>query len=144
MEIVILSIWGVQGFLTFFDEFIFHKRRGLGKWERVGHPMDSFFFLIPFIYTQFFSSSYVFLGLCLFSCLIITKDEFVHSKECEGSEQLLHALLFVIHPIALMGLALAWEHKYNTIIQIQASIIFLFMIYQIVYWNFIAGKQNEA
>lgn len=128
----------------FFDEFKYHHERGLGKWERMGHPIDSFFFLIPFIYTLYFSSIYVFFGLCLISCLIITKDEFVHAKECIAAEQWLHSVLFIIHPIAFIALWLAWQNDLIQIIQIQSLVIFLFMLYQIIYWNFFIGRQNET
>ncbi len=127
----------------FCDEFI-HHQRGLGLWERVGHPIDSFFFLLPFIYTQLFTNTNIFIILCLFSSLLITKDEFVHSKECEAKEQWLHSVLFVLHPIALYGLWYAWVNNLNQIIQVQSVIIFIFILYQIIYWNFIKGNENEA
>ena len=144
MQVVIVGLWITQGILMFFDEFKFHHQRGLNRWERIGHPIDSFFFLIPFLYTQYFSNIYVFIGLCFFSCLIVTKDEFVHAKECLGSEQWLHAVLFLFHPVALYGLWVAWENDLNKIIQIQSLIIFGFMLYQIIYWNFMIGEKNEA
>ena len=144
MQVLILSIWVTQGILMFFDEFKFHHERGLKQWERVGHPIDSFFFLIPFVYTLFFSNIYVFIALCLMSCLIVTKDEFVHAKECGALEQWLHSVLFIIHPIAFIGLWLAWQNDLVQIIQIQAFVIFLLMLYQIVFWNFIVGRKNET
>jgi hypothetical protein len=144
MQAIIVGLWIIQGILMFFDEFRFHHQRGLKKWERIGHPIDSLFFLAPFIYTQFFVNTYVFVGLCIVSCLIITKDEFVHSEECVGSEQWLHSVLFVFHPVALFGLWIAWQNNFNAIIQIQAAIIAVFMLYQIIYWNFIIGQKNEA
>tara|TARA_Y100000389_G_C17069494_1_gene321282 strand:- start:64 stop:501 length:438 start_codon:yes stop_codon:yes gene_type:complete len=143
MQTIILTIWILQGVLMFCDEFI-HHQRGLGLWERVGHPIDSFFFLLPFIYTQLFTNTNIFIILCLFSSLLITKDEFVHSKECEAKEQWLHSVLFVLHPIALYGLWYAWVNNLNQIIQVQSVIIFIFILYQIIYWNFIKGNENEA
>lgn len=128
----------------FIDEFKFHRKRGLGRWERLGHPVDTVFFLLPFIATLFNASNPVFISLCIFSSLVVTKDEFVHAKECEGAENFLHALLFIIHPVALYGLWLAWKHDMNTIIQIQVLIIALFMIYQFTYWNLYKGKPHEA
>lgn len=144
MQILIVGTWVAQGILIFFDEFKFHHERGLKKWERIGHPIDSLFFLVPFLYTLKFTNIYVFVGLCVFSCLLVTKDEFVHIKECLASEQWLHAVLFIIHPVAFLGLWVAWQNNLFTIIQIQSVIVFLFMLYQIIYWNFIVGDQNEA
>lgn len=144
MQTIILGVWIFQGILMFFDEFIFHQKRGLKTWERVGHPIDSFFFVIPFVYTQFFTNTLVFILLCVFSSLLVTKDEFVHHEECEAPEQWLHSLLFTIHPVALYCLWLAWQAEFHLIIQIQAIVIFLFMLFQLIYWNFVKGKLYEA
>ncbi len=41
----------VQTFLITFDEWYFHLKRGLPKWERIGHPLDTltaiFCLLVP-------------------------------------------------------------------------------------------------
>ena len=140
---MILGLWVTQGLLMFFDEFHYHLKRGLGKWERVGHPLDTFFFLIPFIYTQFFTNTYIFIGLCVFSSLLVTKDEFVHTKECESGEQWLHSVLFLFHPVALFALWMAWQNGFDDLIQLQSGVIFLFMLYQIIYWNFLRTKENK-
>lgn len=140
----IIALWGLQGLLMVFDEFKFHHARGLSLWERIGHPIDTFFFLMPFLYTQFYSNTYVFIGLCLFSSLTISKDEFVHSQVCSGKEMWLHAVLFVIHPVALYGLWQAWLSGFEILIQVQSLIIFLFMCYQVFYWNFKTRTENEA
>ncbi len=129
----------------FFDEFYFHRRRGLPRWEKIGHPVDSFFFLLPFLYIVFANfNSIIFLGLCLLSCLIITKDEWVHAQKCEGAENWLHSLLFIIHPISLAGLYAAYFFNLQDLIEVQTVIIAAFMLYQIVYWNFYFKEQNEA
>ena len=128
----------------FFDEFKFHHQRGLKKWERIGHPIDSLFFLIPFLYTLKFTSTYLFIGLCIFSSLLVTKDEFVHAKECGASEQWLHSVLFLMHPVAFVGLWVAWQNNFVVIVQLQSLLIFMFMLYQVIYWNFIVGAQNET
>jgi len=142
MQALILGIWISQGILMFFDEFIYHHKRGLGKWERIGHPVDTIFFLAPFLYTQFYHNVNTFIGLCILSCLIVTKDEFVHSEECDAKEQWLHSLLFVIHPLAFGGLWLAWQNSLNELIQIQLGLISLFLFYQVIYWNYIADKKT--
>jgi len=144
MQALILTIWISQGVLMFFDEFIFHRRRELGKWERLGHPIDSLFFLLPFIYTQFFKNEYVFIILSIFSCILITKDEIVHSEECLPLEQWLHSVLFIIHPIALYFLWEAWKNELHSLIQVQSVIIFIFMLYQYFYWNIYKGTRHEA
>jgi hypothetical protein len=137
MQVMVLTVWILQGLLMFFDEFYFHHKRGLGRWESLGHPIDTLFFIACFIYTLSFDTSHLtgFILLASASCLIITKDEFVHSKECDGGENWLHAVLFVIHPIALFALYHAWINGLYDIIKIQTGIIAAFGLYQLLYWN---------
>lgn len=144
MQILVISVWIIQGILIILDEFKYHHQRGLKRWERIGHPIDTFFFLIPFLYTWHFSNTAIFALFCLLSCLIITKDEFVHAKECGAHEQWLHSVLFIIHPISFIALWLAWKNGFEQIIKIQSFVIFSFMLYQIIFWNFIAGKKYET
>lgn len=128
----------------FVDEFKFHHKRGLARWERIGHPLDTLFYLLPFVFTLLFTHNITFIVLCVFSSLFVTKDEFIHTKECKGSENLLHAFLFIIHPVAFYGLWLAWKNEMNTLIAIQILIVSFFMLYQIIYWNFYKGNPHEA
>ena len=127
----------------FVDEFVYHQKRRLGRWESLGHTVDSFFFLLPFLYCLYFEEASFFYGICIVSTLIITKDEFVHNKECGPAEQWLHSALFIIHPIALFALKTAWDQKLYTFIKVQAVIIGLFMLYQFFYWN-IYAKQRPS
>lgn len=123
----------------FFDEFHFHRKRGLGRWEAIGHPVDTLFFLACFIQALIFEPSTenvpVFLFLSAASCLIITKDEWVHAKECDPLEQWLHALLFVLHPLALLVLYQAWTRGHTNLILIHSIFIGFFFLYQAIYWN---------
>lgn len=132
----------------FFDEFYYHHKRRLGKWESIGHPIDSFFFLICFGFCALFQISdfhfYIFIALSIISTLIITKDEWVHSEQSYPTENWLHSILFIIHPVALGALYFAWKFNFKTVIQVQAFIIAVFMLYQIIYWNFMQGNQNET
>jgi hypothetical protein len=137
MQAVILSIWILHGVLMIFDEFYYHHRRGLGRWESMGHPVDTLFFLACFIYALFADSANVggFVALAVLSTLIITKDEFVHAKLCPGTEHWLHALLFAIHPVSLYALYLAWTNGLVVLITLQTILIVLFGTYQVIYWN---------
>lgn len=126
------------------DEFYFHHKRGLGKWESIGHPIDTFFYLlcfIPCLYLKFQTNISLFIFLCLTSTLIITKDEWIHKDQSSGSENWLHALQFIIHPISLLILAVFWREDQLDFIKIQAFIVLLFLIYQVLYWNFF--KKNR-
>src|SRR5262245_51416141 len=94
------------------DEFHFHRRRGLPRWERVGHPLDTLTALTCFGWLLFttpsaFSIS-VYAALSVFSCLFVTKDESVHTKHCGSGEHWLHAMLFILHPLVMLCAGLLW------------------------------------
>ena len=143
MQEIIVGVWIFQGILMFFDEFVFHRRRGLGQWEKIGHPIDTLFFLIPFLIILFSENEKLFMISSIISTLMITKDEFIHSRECDSWEQWLHSLLFIIHPIALISLWVAGIKGYHEIVYIQSIIVFLFLSYQIIYWSFFYGKVKD-
>src|SRR4051812_28762958 len=95
------------------DELIFHRKRGLPRWERLGHPLDTlsalvcYAFLISVAPTRPHALA-IYVGLCAFSCLFITKDEFVHARHCEPFETWLHAVLFVLHPTVFVAFGWVW------------------------------------
>jgi len=145
-----------QGVAIFFDETVFHLKRGLPKWERLGHPLDTLTVLacIAFILWIPFSTTtlILYIFLALFSTLFVTKDEFVHNEHCCAKEQWLHALLFILHPITLATLGFIWpviqsNHTENWLLDNpsalrlflygQLTLMSLFFLYQIVFWNFI-------
>lgn len=153
----------LQTVLMSADEYIFHRKRGLPLWEKLGHPLDTmsvlglYFFILMAPYTALNLKWFIALGVL--SCLMITKDEFVHKHHCSGSEQWLHAVLFVNHPILLTSLGLCWPvlHDQPTFsliqnlmpsssdvtlaIKLQTTMISGFLMYQIVYWNFLWKKR---
>ncbi|MBC7420456.1 MAG: hypothetical protein H7328_06975 [Bdellovibrio sp.] len=133
--------FALQGLAMMFDEFYFHHRRGLARWEKVGHPLDTLTVLACylFLFTQPYSATNmnIFIGLAVFSCLFITKDEWVHTEVCSAEENWLHAILFVLHPVCFLAASLVWKDQIDqSFLLIQSTIIFLFMIYQILYWSF--------
>jgi len=97
----------LQGIAITFDELYFHRRRGLPLWERIGHPIDTLFVLFCYLFillnlnepTE--TNIKIYAVLCIFSCLLITKDEFIHTEKCEAMENWLHSILFILHPITL-------------------------------------------
>ncbi|HEX2582636.1 MAG TPA: hypothetical protein VHL30_00780 [Chlamydiales bacterium] len=147
----------LQAFAIFLDEGVFHIRRGLPKWERIGHPLDTltvllcmgFVIWIPFSKTALI----IYISFCIFSSLFVTKDEFVHKEHCPASEQWLHAVLFTLHPIALAMAGFIWPvvqgvslegWMFSWLDNPEALRRFLygqfvamsgFLIYQILFWN---------
>ena len=149
----------LQTVLMSADEYIFHRKRVLPLWERIGHPLDTIsvlaVYLLIFLVPYSSTSLKVFIALGIISCLFITKDEFVHKHHCTGSEQWLHAVLFLNHPILLVSIGLSWPaiHGGQTASWLQSwmpssqivfislltesLMIFVFLLYQIIYWNFL-------
>lgn len=111
--LALVAAFSLQGGLLLIDEFHFHRQRGLGLWERVGHPIDNLLLFLPLVFAFFRkpesdTARWIYFGFSALSCLLITKDEWVHTRECRASENWLHALLFVLHPVALGTGAWAW------------------------------------
>lgn len=137
MTFLFLGVVSAQALAILVDEFYCHYRRKIPRWERWGHPLDTFFLLLPLSLLVFVPNlSLLVYGLVAgFSCLFITKDEWVHSEFCDPFENWLHAILFVLHPLVLI---FSWLIKIE-----HPEILFwilppmgLFLIYQLLYWNF--------
>lgn len=133
----------VQGAVIGYDEFYYHLKRGLPKWERIGHPIDTFSLVVCLAFVRLvpFSQSTLvwYILLSLISCLLVTKDEFIHHECCPAKEQWLHALLFINHPIVLLCMGWMWSAGtlYHPFLTIQLTVVTLFCLYQLIYWNLI-------
>ena len=148
-EIFVLVPLGLQGVAMVFDEFYFHRKRGLPKWERLGHPLDTLTVIACFLFLIFApvteENLLIFTAMAFFSCLFVTKDEFVHTENCEAKENWLHAMLFVLHPLVFLSLGYVWYQHLEGLQQalmLQTTMAFGFLIYQIVYWNFMRGPHD--
>lgn len=147
MNYLLAAPFILQGCAIGFDEFYFHVKRGLPRWERYGHPIDTasllacllFILILP----QTAKNNIIYLSLSIFSCLCITKDEWVHKHHCNAKEQWLHALLFLNHSLLLFTLYQMWTQReaYHIFLIVQVFIVVLFLIYQVVFWNFIWKKK---
>lgn len=157
--------FGLQALAIAFDEAYFHVRRGLPKWERIGHPLDTLSVMICLLFTLLAPFSYtalwIYISLSVFSCFLVTKDEFVHKEHCPASEQWLHAVLFTLHPITLIMAGLFWLVSQNIelpyglseflcfpfdislFLKGQLSLMTLFFLYQVIFWNFL-WKDKEV
>lgn len=130
----------LQGVAFLFDEFYFHYRRNLPLWERIGHPLDTLSVLVCYLwilmheYNDF--NLRVYIGLAVFSSVLVTKDEFVHSQQCEPSENWLHSVLFILHPVTFLSAGIMWIHGVDQSFLIgQSVLVGLFTVYQILYWS---------
>ena len=159
MWILALIPFWVQAMAIVFDEAYFHHKRGLPKWERIGHPLDTLSFLLCLMIAVWMPFSdfnlKVYIGAAIVSCLMVTKDEFVHTHHCPGAENWLHACLFILHPITLIAAGLMWPVAQNVdvpvwlsqwldnpvaiscFLYVQVALIATFFFYQLIFWNFI-------
>jgi hypothetical protein len=164
MWFVIFLPFILQFIVISLDEGIFHLKRGLPRWERIGHPIDTASVLSCVLYVLLIPYSPAalkgFIALAIVSCLLVTKDEFVHKHHCPASEQWLHALLFINHPIVLTSAAMMWPflhpgetpewlnwighaEQLRLFLLTQLGLISAFMAYQIIYWNFIWKESKQ-
>lgn len=156
----------LQAVAMVLDEGYFHKKRTLPRWERIGHPIDTLSVLMCFLFAVMVPFSYsslkIYLLLSAVSCILVTKDEFVHKQYCCAKENWLHALLFTLHPITL-GLAgfiwpvsqgkpvVFWIQQWlrepqilRKLLLFQVGALSLFLMYQVIYWNVIWKEKNAS
>lgn len=142
---------GLQATAMAVDEGYFHRRRGLGLWERVGHPIDTLSVAACIGWTLLAAptahNAVVYVVLAAVSCLLVTKDEAVHARRCSAAEHWLHAVLFVLHPLCLATFAAVWLAGRGdlpwlaelgaaaVLLPIQLALTVSFALYQALYWN---------
>lgn len=122
------------------DEGWFHRRRGLPRWERIGHPVDTLSVAVAYAWLVATAPTRenlaVYIALAVVSCVVVTKDEWVHARVCTPGEHWLHAVLFVLHPVAFGAVgALWWTGGHGAIVGGQLLLTIAFGIYQLVYWR---------
>jgi biotin transporter BioY len=123
------------------DELWFHRRRGLPRWERIGHPVDTASVALTYAWalcnlpTGGGLAGYI--ALATLSSLLVTKDEPMHRRLCTAGETWLHALLFVLHPVVFLCFGLLWQSGERTLLGLQLAATVAFGMYQLVYWSVI-------
>jgi 2-polyprenyl-6-hydroxyphenyl methylase / 3-demethylubiquinone-9 3-methyltransferase len=130
----------LQGVTMVIDEGWFHRKRGLPRWERIGHPLDTLTIVLCLAWLlattpESPAAVPVYVGLAVFSTLFITKDEAIHAGRCSPGEHWLHAVLFVLHPIVLAAFAYLWWIGAIGLLMGQLGIAIAFMAYQVIYWS---------
>lgn len=129
-----------QGGILIFDELYCHRRRGLPTWERWGHPLDTLTvaFCVSWLrWTEPTQANLrLYLAFAAFSCLFVTKDEFVHREHCDGLEHWLH-------PLAFLSLGWLWWNREGVqVISLQLGILVAWTAFQIIYWSFPRGVRT--
>ena len=141
MAVLVLLAFVAQAAAMFVDEGMFHRRRRLPRWERLGHPLDTLTVLACYGWLlgarPSMENTVVYVALVMASSLFVTKDERVHATVCTPGEHWLHAVLFVLHPIVLFGAAwLWWARRFQLLLVAQFAVTAAFALYQLVYWNY--------
>jgi 2-polyprenyl-6-hydroxyphenyl methylase/3-demethylubiquinone-9 3-methyltransferase len=148
IELVVVPI-ALQGVAMVVDEGWFHRRRGLPRWERIGHPLDTLTIALCLGFLVLADpaeshSPLVYAGLASFSTLFVTKDEAVHARLCGGGEQWLHAILFTLHPIVLAAFGALWWTGHREVLVVQLAATLGFLAYQVVYWNVVRDEPRPV
>lgn len=142
-----LVVSAVQGAAILADEFFFHRKRGLPRWEVLGHPLDTATVIACLLFLAFVertpTTEKIYYALAIASCICVTKDEWVHRKYCTAEEMWLHAILFMMHPLVLFTAFNEWEDSRASFLAVAGGVT-VFFLYQIVYWNFIEARARKA
>lgn len=129
------------------DEAWFHRRRGLPRWERLGHPADTATVLGCWILALAMEPARgnlpIYIAAAVLSTLFVTKDEWIHAGACTGGEMWLHAFLFAMHPVLLGVVGFHWQAAgagaghafFGAFLAGQAAVTALFLLWQLIYWN---------
>lgn len=140
LEIVGGLLFGSHAILMGVDE-TFHRRRGLKRWERVGHPLDTLTVLIVILFAMSVpfteTNLWIYAGLGVFSTLFVTKDEWIHTQDCGALEHWLHSVLFILHPLIFLLVYAYWsKNNFPEWFVAIPYLILSFCLYQLFYWNF--------
>jgi hypothetical protein len=146
--VILALVFLLQGGVMAVDEIYCHRRRGLARWERLGHPLDTLTFIacLGFLLLTDPTLLHVklYTALTIFSCVFITKDEWEHrGRSISAFENWLHALLFVLHPIVLIVAGWMWwsgEAEFRALTTTAVAAGLGFMLYQTIYWNRFAAE----
>jgi hypothetical protein len=140
VSLAVVVLFSLQALFMWADEWVYHRRRGLPRWERWGHPLDSVAYLsalvVPALAAPAAPWIHLYIILAIFSCLLVTKDEWVHTEQCAAGEHWVHAVLFLIHPSVLIFVGLSWVS--NEAVALRGSLpvlIGVFACYQIARWS---------
>lgn len=126
----------LQALAMLVDEGWYHRRRGLPRWERIGHPLDTLTFVICLGWLLAGGSTRGYVALAVGSTLFVTKDEPIHTQLCTAGEHYLHAALFVLHPLVLA----AFYVLPHAVLVGQLAVTLAFLAYQVIYWNVVRAS----
>ena len=147
---MLIALLILHSILVNIDDHFFNNKRRHSKYETLSVITDGIFFIIPQVmaifitYTPMWGTIYKVLGAISMASII--KNEYFH-KGLDTRERIIHACLYVLHPIILFTFYESWTNNYfvtNTnfwmVLLVYVGIGFKSISYQIIYWNYIADK----
>lgn len=138
--------------LFYIDEYILHKRRGLSKSEINSGLIDGILYLVIVALTIFTTFNptlgYIYISLGVLSCISIIKNEFLYPLDISRHERLIHAGLYVLHPLILYAFYISWEMNFFVtnmnywMMQLgYLALAVKVVVYHLIYWNYIHEKK---
>ena len=138
--------------LYFIDEHVIHRKRGLAPNEIKSGIFDGILYVITVGLTIFTSYTetlgVIYFILATLSCLSIIKHEYFYPEVLEKRERIIHALLYVFHPLILFAFFESWKsnlfdnHLHYWILQLcYFALAFKGATFYIIYWNYIYEKE---
>lgn len=132
------------------DEHYFNRKRSHSKYEIASVISDGVFLLLPMLLAIFVNYEekwvWVYKTLGALSMFSIIKNEYFY-KDLERNERILHACLYVLHPIIIFSFYESWVNNYFVtktnfwIVQLfYVGVGFKTVSYQLIYWNYIHDK----
>jgi 2-polyprenyl-6-hydroxyphenyl methylase/3-demethylubiquinone-9 3-methyltransferase len=145
--VLTLPFVGAQAALMLVDEAAFHRLRRLGEWESWGHVADSAVFALALAPAALLAptrgAAVLYAAGALFSMVLVTKDEWIHARECEAAENWVHALLFELHACVLLAVGALWARGEGSLLrQFLPLAAGAFAFWQWLYW--IGGRRFKA
>ena len=108
----VASLFAIYFGLYAADELVFHRKRGLHPTARWGHPTDLLLLAACAAYTLIVPygdlTKIPFGILALFALISPLKDERLHAGKTDGSEQLVHAIRYMLQPLVIIMLGGLW------------------------------------
>lgn len=132
------------------DEHYYNAKRSHSRLEVYSHISDGILFIIPLLFATFIDYDpeleIIYKFLAGLSMVSIVKNEYFYEK-LEVGERLIHACLYVLHPILLFNFYESWQLDYFSLhtnfwmVQLlYVGFGFKSISYQLIYWNYIHDK----
>lgn len=143
----------IHGALFTYDEYVLNKRRNLSQKEINSAVIDGILFLTTVSLTIFTTYSQMIVNLyillAVLSTLSIIKNK-VFYENLERVERVVHAGLYVLHPLILYAFYVSWKMNFfaTNLLYWMLQLCYLVLgfkaiTYHVIYWNYIHKKDKK-